>query len=112
MVPVVPPPRGGMPAPKPLTDAQKQTVKDLFKKYDVKKLTAADMKGIMESLDKAGIHGPAMREAMELAGITEEKFRSLMPAPPRDGKMTPPPGGRMPPPGGHMGPPPGKKERD
>jgi hypothetical protein len=24
------PPRGGMPAPKPLTDAQKQTVKDLF----------------------------------------------------------------------------------
>jgi hypothetical protein len=94
-----------MPAPKPLTDAQKKTVKDLFAKYDVKKLTAADLKGIMESLDKAGIHEPSMREAMELVGITEEKFRSLMLAPPRDGKMPPPPGGRM-------GPPPGRKERD
>jgi hypothetical protein len=100
-----PPPTGGMPAPKPLTDAQKQTVKDLFKKYDIKKLAAVDLKSIMESLDKAGIHGPATREAMELVGITEEKFRSLMPAPP-------PPGGRMPAPGGYMGPPPGKKERD
>ena len=76
---------GGMPAPKPLTDAQKQTVKDLFKKYDIKKLTAADLKSIMESLDKAGIHGPTTREAMELVGITEGKSRSLTPAPPPPG---------------------------
>jgi hypothetical protein len=87
-----PPPMGGMPARRPLTDAQKQTVKDLFKKYDIKKLTAADLKSILESLDKAGIRRPVTREAMQLVGITDEQFRPLMPAPPRDGRMPPPPG--------------------
>jgi hypothetical protein len=72
---------GGMPAPRPLTDAQKQTVQDLFKKYDIKKLTAVDRKSIQESLDRAGIRGPATREAMQLVGIPDEQFRSLMLAP-------------------------------
>jgi transposase len=100
------PPRAGMPAPKPLSDAQKQTVKDLLKKHDTKKITADNAKAFIEASDKAGIRGPAVREAVELVGLDPEKFRALMPQPPHDGKMpSPPPGGRMP-------PPPGRKERD
>lgn len=57
-----------MPAPKPLTDAQKKTVMDLFTTYDGKQLIAADLKSIMEPLDKAGIQGLAAREAMKLIG--------------------------------------------
>ena len=54
-----------MPAAKPLTDVQKKTVMDLFTTCDGKQLTAADLKSIMESLDKAGIQGLATRTAMK-----------------------------------------------
>jgi hypothetical protein len=92
------PPKGPMPSTQPLTDAQKGNVKELFQKYDVKKLTSADLKTIMDSLEKSGIHGPAFGEAMKLAGLDEETSLKLMPKPPHDGKVPPPPGGRMPPP--------------
>jgi len=91
-----------MPAPKPLADAQKKIVMDLFTTCDGKQLTAADLKSIMEPLNKAGIQGLAARKAMKPVGIKEENLRFMMPAPPRDGKM--------PPPGRRMGLPPGKKE--
>jgi len=88
----------GMPAHKPLTDAQKKAVMDLLTTYDGKQLTAEDLKSIMELLDKGGTHGPATGEARKLAGITEERFRSQLPAPSRDGGMPPPPGGQTCPP--------------
>jgi hypothetical protein len=93
-------PEGDMPAPAPLTEVQKTTVKGLFNQRDAKKLGAADLKLVMEALDKAGIGDPSEGNAVKIVGIDEEKCRVPMPTPSHHGRVPPPSGERRPSPAG------------
>jgi len=81
-----------MPPAQPLTDAQKQTAKDLFMKLDLKRLTSADAKSIMDALEMVGLRGwcesaagPSALQAKAAAWTNQSRLSSrttVTPSPP------------------------------
>jgi len=63
---------------KPFTAAQKQAIKQLFAKYNPKKLTGAEAKSIFKAMEAAGIHGHGSDAVIEAAGMDPQKFWALV----------------------------------
>lgn len=64
----------------PLTDLQKQKIKNILAQYDSDSLTIQDAKNIHKALHKAGIHaGPEINDIIEKNGFNPDKLRDLDP---------------------------------
>jgi N-methylhydantoinase A/oxoprolinase/acetone carboxylase beta subunit len=73
-------------AMEPLTEDQHRFIQDLFKKYHLQDLSVEEAVEIIEELERAGIHGPAVRALVLKAGLDPQKFKALIssePAPQR-----------------------------
>jgi hypothetical protein len=63
---------------KSLTDEQKETVKDIFAKYDIQKLSNVEAKIIFKKINEAGIRGSGVSQALKYVGMDAGKFLSLV----------------------------------